>query len=147
MFSTAKKYIMGVLGLILALGVCFTAVSIYKKADTATDNGMDQYDILLSQYGDSMYARYDGGSASGDEILSLLENMRAEDGVSITVINGSSTSTVYSYTTLNASGSTQLKDAKTRSKTTTFINPNANFTSSVTKDANGVISGITFTQK
>lgn len=145
--STAKRMLSGAIGLVLVIAFCFLVVNIYRKGDTTIGNSVSQYDSLVSQYGDSLYGRYENGSASGSEILSLLENLTSEDGISITVYNGSNTATVYTYSNINAANSTMMKNARTKSNTEAYINPTASFTSAVSKDANGVIGGITFRQK
>lgn len=121
-----------------------------KKGRTGANESMGAYDNLMSKYGsDVEYSSYDGGTASGSEVIDLIKS-GVIDGVSITVVNGENQkngATVKSVTYSVDSTAEDIAKIYDVSERANYINPKANFTSSVTRDENGIIDSVLFTQK
>lgn len=141
----SKRFLVFAGGLIAAILFLGTMFMVANKGKSGADNTMKQYDVLASQYDDVRYSIYDDGSASGNDIVNLIKNV-SNDGVSIVVTNGSGTAKTYTYASVKSETSTVTADIKDRTKTESFINPTASFTSEVKRDANDVITEVRFTQ-
>ncbi len=140
--DTAKKIILFAVGIILVVGFIAIGMSIFNKGRSSVNNTTSQFDSLTSQYDDVEYANLDGGTASGSEVVRLIQGLeKKDDGVTITVktkADASSNGTTYSKT---------QKYEVTDKQNAGYINPSASFNAKVTKNTNGLVSNVTFTQK
>lgn len=121
-----------------------------NKGKVGSDESMATYDNLMSKYGsDVEYSSYDGGTASGSEVIDLIKS-GIVDGVNVTVINGENqkTGATIKFVTYSAASSDEeISKIYNKNIGTSYINPKANFSSSVTRDANGIIDSVVFKQK
>ena len=143
----SKKFIVLSVGVIIALIFCSVIMILATKSKSSVDNSMGQYDEIISQHGDIKYSIYDGSSVSGSEVVSLIKGISSNDEISIVVTNGYGAAKTYTYENVKATGSTVLSDIADKSKSESYINPNASFMGKITKDKNGVIVAISFTQE
>lgn len=151
--STAKKILLFSVGLILVVGFVAIGLTIYNKGKTSVANTSAQYDNLVSQYDDVEYALYDGGTASGSEVVALCKALaRKQDGVTIVVKTGKNTTGItFKYGTTDSEKATyeaNITAAETkRANSDDYINPAASFSGKVEKDSNNIVTKVTFTQK
>ena len=138
--SEGKKILIFAAGILLAIGLVGTTFLIYNNAKTSINSSINQYSNLTAQYDNLSYSQYENGTAKGDEIVRLINGLpTANDGVTIKVITKMDTT----GTEYNATNST----VETSSTSNKYINPNAVFNCSITRNANGVITVVTFTQR
>lgn len=152
MESAPNKVIYIVIGLILALLVATFAFFIFR---TVEDTGKEVTDNVTGQITaaiESQWTQYDGASAKGSAIVNLINTTYSgTTPIYITVkTNLDTTGKTYCYSTTltkltSSAESTLLTNAKDSSKNE-YINPNGTFTGSLQRNANGVITGIIFTQ-
>jgi flagellar basal body-associated protein FliL len=147
--STAKKILLFSVGLILVVGFVAIGLTIYNKGKTSVANTSAQYDNLVAQYDDVEYALYDGGTASGSEVLALCKALaRKQDGVTIIVKTGMNKTTGISFKYGTDDYESNITAAETKkADSADYINPAASFTGKVTKDNNNIVTTVTFTQK
>lgn len=146
----AKKYLWLAITLSITIILCITHITLSNKGRAGVNSGTAAFDDAMSTYSDVKYSMYDDSSASGAEIIALIKGLTADDGITIKVQNGASTTaTAYSYITVkNTDGSLKqpAKDITDKTKTNSFINSNASFKSTVERDANDIITAVTFIQ-
>lgn len=131
--------------IVLTLAIVVVLFTVNNKGTSGVNNAMSQYDDMMSPYDDMRYSIYDDSSASGREIIDLIKDIK-DDGVSIVVINGSGKEKTYTYASVTATSSTDIKNIKDKSKTDSYIKPTASFSSQITRDVNDIITKVTFTQ-
>ncbi len=160
--DTAKKILLFSVGIILTVGFIAIGMNIYNKARASISNSTSQYDTIMGQLSDLEYSFYEGDrrTASGSELAKLIKNMKAGTAViyvkngEYTVVNGSSGVGVkyeYGANDCGLSGNTMtfesaVKNMEDKSKALFYINPSASFSCLVTRDSNGSVSTLTFTQ-
>lgn len=161
--ETAKKVLLFSVGIILTVGFIAIGMTIYNKARTSISNSSTQYDSIMGQFTDIEYNFYEGdrSTASGSEVIKLIKNMKA-DGVCIYVKNGaynsangnSGSGVKYEYGAADCgytgnivSYDSAVRNIEDKTKNMFYINSSASFSCSVTRDANGTVSALTFTQK
>ncbi len=161
--DTAKKILLFSVGIILTVGFIAIGMSIYNKGRSSISNSTSQYDSIMGQFTDIEYSFYEGdrSTASGSELIKLIKNMKA-DGTCIYVKNGayndanggSGSGMKYEYgaNDCGCSGNTATYDnavkyLEDKGKSLFYINPSASFSCSVSRDANGTVSTLVFSQK
>lgn len=149
--GASKSFIKNAVGILLVVAICFVAVTIYKKGNDSINDSLSDYDELIAQFDNAKLKNYDNSTALGSQIIDLLKNLEAEDGVTIEVWNGYSIkenkAQTYSYNDIHKKDSTILSDIIDKTKKEYYINPNASFTSSVVYDDNSEISSVIFKQQ
>lgn len=150
--SEGKKMFIGAAGILLAVALIFVGVMIYNKGESSVTDAASKYDDFVSQFGDAELVMYENSTTSGSDVINLISSLDANTSYSVSVTNGASTTAVI-YTAdgvKESSTTTALSDAiaraKDKTKTDYYINPSATFTSTVTKDDNGVAIQVVFTQ-
>lgn len=151
--STTKKLIIGAVTFIAAIGFCILTLTLYNKGETSINSTVAQYDEVVDDYSNIKLAMYDNSIVSGTQIIELINDLDENSGYTIVVKNGVNQNTAataqqqeYKYST-----STDFKDKvdsiTNKSATEFYINPNASFKSTVSKDSNGAINVVTFVQQ
>ncbi len=143
--NNRNKIEISVKGLILAvvviIALVLSAIALYmvQKSKSTINDGNTQYSELMSQYSEINATLYDGLYVSGDKVIDVIktEGTKLTGGVTV-------------KTLLNTTG--QTYDAATSYSVTDksandYINPSGTFVGEVTKNANGMVTNITFTQK
>ncbi len=160
--DTAKKILLFSVGIILTVGFIAIGMNIYNKARASISNSTSQYDTIMGQLSDLEYSFYEGDrrSASGAELIKLIKNMKTGGAViyvkngEYSVANGSQGAGVKyeygasdcGYTGNSMSYDSILKNMEDKSKSMFYINPAASFSCQVTRDSNGTVNTLTFTQ-
>lgn len=143
----SKKIVAFAIGAVLLLiwaGVSFKLANLGESDSKGTMQELDNY---MSEYDNIQYKMYENATVPGSEVVWLIKNIK-DDGVKICVTNGSSsTAKEYEYDDVMYTTSTVLSDIADKAKTESYINPNAQFESSITRDANDNITSINFVQK
>ncbi len=137
----------GVKGLILAvtviIAVILSALALYmaNTSKSTINSGTTQYTQLTSEYSEINATMYDGLDVSGAKVEELIKDC-CKDGVITVVVK----------TKLNAGGANYAGNAKTAytlgssPADNNHINPTGTFRGEVTKNNNGMVTTITFTQ-
>lgn len=143
-------------GLMLAAGIIITCVIIslgFYIAREATDTasaGTGQITELQAQFSDTSKTMYDNTKVSGSEVINVIRKF-SDEVMGIKVVTKKN-STYYNYNfndtegTLKTASKADIKAAQDATKDT-YINPTGRFAGQVVRDANGVITGIIFTQE
>lgn len=151
--SNASKFLLIAMGLIITFILCAIGFNIMNKGRSSVNATMDSYDDMIGQVGDVKFSIYADSSASGSDVVNLVKNLKASDGVNIVVTNKSGSTVTYSNTTGTVAGKDTsgvtytLADISDRSKTAAYINSLASFDGSLSRDANGVITAVNFVQR
>lgn len=137
----SKTIIKIVAGIIIVVGIVGISFGIYNTSRTSINSSVNQFNQLTAQYDNITYSQYENGTAKGEEIVRLITGLTTSgDGVSIVVKTKMDTA----GTTYSATGTTSVVTDKSSDK---YINPNGMFDCAITRNNNGVITSITFTQK
>ncbi len=132
----AAKFLFGtVIILVACVGIGLT-MYVMNEGKEGTNKNMAQYTSLTSQYTDVEREKYDGMEVSGSEVVKVIKSELEKSEISVEYATlASPTKTLAATDTINLIAT----DAK-------YINPYGVFQGSVTKDANGVVTTLTFTQ-
>lgn len=141
----SKEAIFTAAGILLTIAFVFLCVTIYKKGESSITESTSKYDSLAAQFGDAELVMYDNGTASGSDVLSLISGLDSSKGYTIKVTNGKDKTASYAYAANSTSLDTAIAKAKTKSDDN-YINPYASFTSTLTRDGNGVVVSVEFKQ-
>lgn len=131
-------------GLILAAGVIITCIVvglgffISREAKNVSDKGTNQLLTMNSQYDNVEFMMYDGLRVTGSEVVNVIKN-HASNEINVTVKTSKNNSTGIAY-----QGTEAIPTNKAASD---YINQSAPFLGEVTKNGNGEIEKITFTQQ
>ena len=146
--STAKKFIISAVSIIVAVMFVMVIVTISNKGKNSINNSTGQYDSIVSQYSDIQLSMYENSSVSGSQIIELINGLTESSGYSVIVVNGenqkagaSPASHTYTY---NSSDASKISN---KSEAGYYINPNAAFSSTVSRDGNGIVTSVKFIQQ
>jgi len=149
--SEGKKMLAGAAGILLVIAMIFIGVMVYNKGESTVSESTSKFDTFVSQFGDAELVLFENGSASGSDVLNLISGLDSSSGYKVSVTNGKKKARTYSSSGgVNSLGvHTTLAGLLTEAKERTnefYINPNATFTSTISKDLNGVVIEVIFTQ-
>lgn len=148
MNSKRNSIEIGVKGLILAvtviIAVILSALALYmaNTSKSTINSGTTQYTQLTSEYSEINATMYDGLEVSGAKVVEVIKEMAREGGtISVQVkTKGNTTGVVYQGTTTTYT----LENDNTNAN---HINETGTFRGEVTKNANGMVTQITFEQQ
>ena len=149
--SASKSFIKNAVGILIVVAICFVAVTIYKKGNASINSSISDYDEIVSQFDNAKLKNYDNSTASGSQIVDLLKTLKEEDGVTIVVSNGyviqkGEKPKKYSYKYMQENPE-ELQNIMDKTCVSSYINPNASFSSTVVYDENREISSVVFEQQ
>lgn len=149
--NNALKFLLAAVSLIVVVLFAAFVINTMNKGRGSSNKSLESYDNMISQFDDIKFSVYADASTSGSDVISLLRNLNAADGVSVVVTNKSATVT-YTNTTGILSGTDgtntyTLSDVSDKSKAASYVNSLATFAGAVTRDANGAITTVTFVQQ
>lgn len=161
--SDATKVLILVATVIVVCVLCAVGFKMVNEGKSSVNASTNNFNNMTSQYSDIDLAIYDGANVQGSEVTNLVRKaIENKSYLSITVNTKASAEDVYkdynyefkapnSTTNTEASLGDIIKDTAdsqliTDKKSSDYINPAAQFTGKVYKDANGVIICIKFTQ-
>lgn len=156
------------LAVVVIISLVISAMGIYlvTRARTAVNEGSLQFSQLMDEYSDVTIAMYDGMVVSGDRVMEAIDRFTHDKQVSVTVItklnvasSGSDKGNLYGGTGwvgFVESGLTKvlrISDEMSpyesnyyRPSDTDYINPGGSFEGKVSKNENGIVTAIRFTQ-
>jgi len=146
--ETALPIEISVKGLILAVVVIIScilaAISLYmvQRGKSTINSANNQYSVLMSDYTELDKTIYDGLEVSGDDVISLIDSLAADNTVSVDV------HTLVNQKAKEQKGKTYCaeKYIKPAKNDADYINPSATFKGKVTKNGNGIVTSISFIQ-
>lgn len=152
--SNAVKFLLAAVSLIVVVLLAAFIINTMNKGRGSANQSLESYDNMISQFDDIKFSVYADSTTSGSDVINLLKNLNASDGVSVVVVNRTATVTY----TINATGALagttaaggttyDLSDVSDKTNATAYINSLASFSGAVTRDANGAITTVTFTQQ
>lgn len=150
----------GLKGLLLAAGTIITCIIvslgfyIAREARDTAASGAGSISKLNSEFNDNDKTMYDGLSVSGSEVLNVITKFASEDVCIRVETVASGKSKAYAQygkklskdNELTEEKGSDISEAKNKASAN-YINPNATFNGSVQRNANNVITCITFVQK
>ena len=123
--------------------------SVFRKGNASYSNGSNQYSTIMSDYNELDKSIYDGTVVNGSEVIKVIDKISEEENVTVRVTTISN-ATYESVGGSDVSQKSKVYDAVkytlTDSKDPNYININAAFEGSISKNENGLISQIHFTQ-
>lgn len=148
----SKNFIKNAVGILIVVAICFVAVTIYKKGNESINASLNDYDGIVSQFENVKLTMYENTIVSGARIIELLKSLEADDEVTIVVSNGYSLENEeipqkYTYESIYGESAATLKEITDKKNKSQYINPKAQFYSSLTYDENSEISSVEFKQK
>ena len=138
-----------ILAVVVIIALVLSAISLYMvtRSRSTINDGNTQYSQLMSRYSEINATLYDGLYVSGEKVIDVIKDCAAElkDGVVVITLMDADSSTAadrngQTYKTMNGYNVTNKSDKE-------YINPSGTFVGSVEKNANGMVTKITFTQK
>lgn len=133
------------LAVVVVIACILSAISLYmvNRGKSSINSGNNQYSAMMSDFTELNKTMYDGLEVSGDEVVNVIESLKKDTAVTVTV-----------KTLLNqeagSAGGTDYKNGTapvTDKSDSNYINPSASFKGSVEKNNNGIVTRIIFVQQ
>lgn len=123
---------------VIALGLSAVSLYMVSSSKSRINEGNTQYGQLMGNYSELNATMYDGLCVSGDKVVEVINDFAKTTGNSVAVktLAGAEAEV---YTSSKAYAQT-VKSADD------YINPTGTFIGSITKNSNGIVTGMTFTQ-
>lgn len=142
-------WILIAMAVLVTIGGVGYGMSHVKQAKTTGNIATKEHAKLQGELSDAEYDAYDGTVISGSEVINVVKKFE-DESVSVKVITKKSTA-YYGYS-LDANNELKTGSTSSPSKmqditSPLYVNPSGNFTGSLLKDSNDVITGICFTQE
>lgn len=138
----------------VVLGCIFIGLCIYGfyQMKSSFSSGMNQYNSVTMEYAELDKSLYDGMMVSGGEVIKAINKLIEDEAVSVRVTTLSNKENEAVGSGVDASDKSQVykknNGYKEDSKSSpNYINENASFEGKVTRNENGIISMVTFTQQ
>ena len=132
------------LAVVVIIACVLAAIALYmvQRGKSTMNSGNNQFSTMMSDFAELDKAIYNGLEVSGEDVINLIDSLCNNQVVSVHV-----------YTLLNpkkSGGGGRVYFAEKYSappkSDVNYINPTATFKGKVQKNANGVVTGIDFTQ-
>ena len=143
------KYLFIGFAVLIAAGAIAYGIYYQKQGKEAGNAAGKQLSNIQAELSDADVNIYDGVTITGSEVINVAKKFEG-DSVAIKVITkkstafyGHSLSGTNELQTTNVSSVSKMQDLSSP----LYVNPTGNFTGSLFKDANDVITGICFTQQ
>ncbi len=137
-----------VLAVVVIIALVLSAISLYMvtRSKGTINDGNTQYSQLMSDYSEINATLYDGLYVSGDKVVDVIEDNAdaLSGGVIVITLENSAGST--SGTTKTYVKGDEYKKANYARSAAEYINPSGTFVGAIHKNANGMVTSITFTQ-
>lgn len=141
-----------ILAVVVIIALVLSAISLYMvtRSKGTINDGNTQYSQLMSDYSEINATLYDGLYVSGDKVTDVIEDCAeslSEGVVVVTLVSESNDNNGTTRTYKEADAySKQIKSETIVRSSADYINPSGTFVGAVTKNANGMVTKITFTQ-
>lgn len=146
-------------GVLFFIAVVSIGISLLNQSTEIAQEQAAELSDIQERLSAAKFSAYDNTSVTGSQVLSCIKNFRSDKDIISIQVKTKKGSTVYlnsasfgnTDVTLGSAhddGSIEkaIKEARDESNSK-YINPVGKFDAQVRKDSNGVIAGITFTQK
>lgn len=154
--SNATKFLSGAVGLVIVVLLCAVYITTTNKGRGSINQSMESYDAMVSQFDDIKFSTYADSVASGSDIINLIKNLKASDGVEVKVTSKANAVAVWNNTSgtitgkVTPSGGSQvscnISDLSDKSKDA-YVNSLASFDCTITRNSNGAITSVNFVQR
>lgn len=136
------------LAVVVIIALVLSAISLYMvtKAKGTINDGNTQYSQLMSDYSEINATLYDGLYVSGDKVMDVISDCADSLSEGVVVITLESAAGQTSGTRMVYRTSSQYEDAAFKRSAPEYINPAGTFVGDVTKNANGMVTAIIFSQ-
>ncbi|MBQ0139976.1 MAG: hypothetical protein KBT36_11800 [Kurthia sp.] len=149
--ATALKFAAGI---ILAIVLVAIAINVFTPASDSAKAVTTDFAANTTELKDQKYLIYDGTVVSGSQVISALrkfENEATEGSIALKVETGKNNVGTWYYSqfagdSVTPSSTVNLANT-TNVSSVDYINSSGMFNTKVTRDSNGVIRAITFTQQ
>ena len=139
-----------ILAVVVIIALVLSAISLYMvtRSKSTINDGNTQYSQLMSEYSEINATLYDGLYVSGDKVVDVIKDCvdSLSEGVVVITLagaGGNGTQKVYKEA---AAYSSAVNAGTIKKSSDDYINPSGTFVGSVSKNANGMVTKITFTQ-
>ncbi|WP_346869104.1 hypothetical protein [Clostridium sp. UBA5119] len=123
------------IGVIMTLILVGAMITLFLKVVPSIDKANSKIDTISSQMDMIYFKSYDDTEVSGSEVISAI-NTKASSDITVKVTTQAGTEATYNSSTYNI---TNVNDKN-------YIEPTAKFDSTVERNSNNAVSGITFVQ-
>lgn len=136
-----------ILAVVVIIALVLSAISLYMvtRSRSTINDGNTQYSQLMSRYSEINATLYDGLYVSGEKVIDVIKDCSESlsDGVAvITLMDAEGKGSGRQGTTYNTNSAYVAPERSNEE----YINPSGTFVGSVTKNSNGMVTKITFTQ-
>ncbi|MCR5767334.1 MAG: hypothetical protein K6G45_02450 [Lachnospiraceae bacterium] len=136
-----------ILAVVVIIALVLSAISLYMvtRSRSTINDGNTQYSQLMSRYSEINATLYDGLYVSGEKVIDVIKDCAGtlSEGVAVvTLMDAEGKGSGREGTTYNST-SGYVAPARSNEE---YINPSGTFVGSVTKNSNGMVTKITFTQ-
>lgn len=130
-----------ILAVVVVIACILSAIALYmvNRGKSTINNGNNQYSALMSDFTELDKTMYDGLEVSGDDVINVIDMLKGDSTVAVGV-----------YTLLNSvTGKEYSVSGYTvpEKSSDDYINPSATFKGKITKNSNGIVVRIDFTQQ
>lgn len=143
--DTAIKILIGAVAAFLVGGfaILFIKSNINQAEKIANDTNKQ-----ISVFADSQYTKYDGELITGSDVINCIKQF-SKYQIFVTVDNGVQETTYIRTTDLKNKSDADIKNAKSKTNLSLYINPNADFLGEVIYDETGTdtIMGLRFVKQ
>lgn len=131
-----------ILAVVVIIALALSAISLFMvtRSKSTINDGNTQYSRLMSDYSEISATLYDGLYVSGDKVVDVIKDCSKE------LANGVTVATLLNTKGVRYDNTNQFSDKKYSRSDNDYINPAGTFVGSVSKNNNGIVVGITFTQ-
>lgn len=124
---------------IITLVIVSFAFLLLRQGEQFVQQSQNEIADMTAEMAESKYTQYHGAIKSGSEVSNVVKTYM--DDLDITIATKKST-TEYSSSSTAAELSKMIQESSDK-----YVNPSGEFLGEVTRDANGTITDITFTQQ
>lgn len=147
--EVSTKGIILAVTIFITIGLATFAIFFYGKAANGAKVASNEYAAIETELSEQPYLVYEDTTVNGSQVMNAIKKFEGRNiGIKVTTGKGASdwyindASAIDSLTT--ASG---VKTNMYNESSTSYINPNGNFTAKIIRDKNSAIRAIEFKQK
>ena len=138
--SDATKILIIAGTIIIVCVIVALGFKMINEGRASAGSGINQFNSMTSEYSDVSLTNYDGANVLGSEVISLIKKAKEREYI-FTINVKTKLGTKIEY---HGTAPSPLSTSPTSND---YINPNAQFLGVVTKNDNGIIIDISFTQE
>lgn len=148
--ENATKAILIAASVIITMAIITVGMLVFRSGQNTAAYSVDKINEM-NRVSENEYIMYDNMEVSGNEVVSAIDKVlssRDYVGVLVTTKAGSNWY-VYNASSLNnlSGASNTIEDAEDIEQPSTFVNPTGRFIGKISRDKNGRIAKLSFTQQ